>query len=178
MKVLKKELSIHSSDIKGNDVYLPCKENIDIIIKSHKEIMKKNHIIISEDEMSNPLLFWIPKLHNNTYKSRCIASASSCNTKQLSVEVALCLKEIQNHFRKYCNVAQRKSQINGLWSISNTEFIGKINNLKWKSIIIALIFQLYIQIYWCNVKEGLQKLIVKVFKHIFVKKKIVLQIIL
>ena len=98
-EVVKKELGINSSDIKVNHVYLPCKENIDIIIKSPKVIMKKNHHInIPEDGMSIPLLFWIPKSHKNPYKSRFIAGASSCTTKQLSVEVALCLKEIKQSF--------------------------------------------------------------------------------
>ena len=94
--VLKKELGINSSGIKGNDVYLPVNEAIDTIIKSHTEIMKNNfNIQLSEDHKSIPYLFWIPKLHKNPYKSRFIAGASKCTTKQLSVEVTLCLKEIK-----------------------------------------------------------------------------------
>ena len=63
LDVLKKALGIDSSEIKGNDVYRPSKQNIDKINNIHKNTMHTNyHINISVDEMSIPQLFWMPKL--------------------------------------------------------------------------------------------------------------------
>ena len=137
LDVLKKELGINNiSDIRGNDVYKLHKQSIDNLIDAHKDEMKRNfNIKISEEDSSIPLLFWIPKLHKNPFKSRFIAGASKCTTKQLSKEVTLCLTAIRNHFRKYCNAISRNCEINCFWSINNSsEFVSKIKDLKAKNI--------------------------------------------
>ena len=134
---MKKELGINNiSDIRGNDVYKLHKQSIDNLIDAHKDEMKRNfNIKISEEDSSIPLLFWIPKLHKNPFKSRFIAGASKCTTKQLSKEVTLCLTAIRNHFRKYCNAISRNCEINCFWSISNSsEFVSKIKDVKAKNI--------------------------------------------
>ena len=73
---------------------------------------KDFNINISDDNFSISALFWIPKLHKNPFKSRFIAGASKCTTKQLSVEVTLCLTAIRDHFRKYCNTIFKHTGVN------------------------------------------------------------------
>ena len=78
----------------------------------------------------------------------------------------MCLKEIKNHFRKYCNTAYKNSGFNGFWSIENsTEFIYKIKDIKAKSIHCFDFSTLYTNLPIGKVKEALSKLIVKVFSH-------------
>ena len=61
------------------------------------------NIRVSEDKLCLPRIFWIPKLHKNPYKSRFIAGASKCTTKQISVVVNKALKDLKEYFSKYCN---------------------------------------------------------------------------
>jgi len=168
IEVLKKELGIDNiSGIKGNAVYLPVNKNTSDIIDSQKYELQKNYNIkISDKDSSIPLLFWIPKLHKNPYKSRFIAGASNCTTKQLSVEVTLCLKTIRNHFSKYCTAINKHTGINCFWSINNSmEFISKIKNMKAKSIDSFDFSTLYTNLPLTSLKLVMEKLIVKMFCH-------------
>ena len=135
--VLKKELGINNNlGIKGNDVYLPVHQHKDDILNFHENYMLQNcNIKTSDKDHSLPLIFWIPKLHKNPYKSRFIAGATNCSTKQLSVEVTLCLITIRKHFHKYCSAIQQYTGINYFWSFNNSmEFISKLKNSKAKTI--------------------------------------------
>ena len=166
--VLKKELGINNiSDIRGNDVYILSTNTVEEIINLHKDKISKNfNINISDQDSSIPSLFWIPKLHKNPFKSRFIAGASKCTTKQLSVEVTLCLTAIRDHFRKYCNCIFKHTGINHFWSINNsTEFISKIKHRNAKSINCFDFSTLYTNLPIKNVKEVLEKLIIKMFNH-------------
>ena len=166
--VLKKELGINNrADIKGNDVYALHTGDINATINSHKEELRKNfNINVSDDNSSIPTLFWIPKLHKNPFKSRFIAGASKCTTKQLSIDVTLCLTVIRNHFRKYCNTIFKRTGINCFWSINNsTEFITKIENLRAKSINCFDFSTLYTNLPLNDVKKVMEELIIKMFQH-------------
>ena len=166
--VLKKELGINNiSDIKGNDVYTLSADTADKIISLHKgKLQKYFNINMTDQDSSIPKLFWIPKLHKNPFKSRFIAGASKCTTKQLSVEVTLCLTAIRDHFRKYCNSILKHTGINCFWSINNsTEFLSKLKNLKAKSIKCFDFSTLYTNLPIQYVKEVLEQLIIKMFNH-------------
>ena len=137
ISVLKKELGIDNIlGIHGNTTYQPINSNITEIIEKHKHDLNDNYNIkISDKDSFIPLLFWVPKLHKNPYKSRFIAGASNCSTKQLSIEVTLCLTKIREHFQKYCATIYNHTGINCFWSIKNSmEFVSKINKLHAKSI--------------------------------------------
>ena len=168
LDVLKKELGIsNTADIRGNDVYKLHKQSIDNLIDTHKDVIERNfNIKISEENSSIPLLFWIPKLHKNPVKSRFIAGASKCTTKQLSKEVTLCLTTIRNHFRKYCNTIFIRRRINCFWSINNSsEFVSKIKDLKAESIKCFDFSTLYTNLPLDEVKSCLSTLITTMYKH-------------
>ena len=72
--VLKKELGINNiSDIRGNDVYVLSANTADKIIDLHKDKIRNYYNISISDQDSSILnLYWIPKLHKNSFKSRFI----------------------------------------------------------------------------------------------------------
>ena len=46
-------------------------------------------------------LYWLPKVHKRTYKSRFIAKFSSCTTIQLSIILTFCLTANKNDVIKW-----------------------------------------------------------------------------
>ena len=48
-----------------------------------------------ENEDKVPTLYWLPKLHKNLYKARCIANSSSCSTTELSKLLTACLTAVK-----------------------------------------------------------------------------------
>ena len=72
---------------------------------------------------------FLPKLHNQAYKSRFIANSSSCTTSELSKLLTFCLTTIKNHVIKYCAKVYKRSGKNLFWSIKNScEVINKLKS--------------------------------------------------
>ena len=42
-------------------------------------------LFVDEDHSKLPTLYWLPKRHKQTYKSRFIANSSACTTTELSI---------------------------------------------------------------------------------------------
>ena len=55
------------------------------ILESHKLFMSSMNIPINEEYDDLHTLYWITKLHQNTYIERYIAGSSICSTKELSI---------------------------------------------------------------------------------------------
>ena len=91
LEVIQGELGI-SEKIKGNSVYIPVNQNIDIIEKHVVSIKNDFNINIKEVNKNIHLLYWVSKQHKNPYKFRFIAGATNCTTKTLSVQLSLALK--------------------------------------------------------------------------------------
>ena len=54
------------------------------------------YILVSKlKKTKTKFLHWLPKLHEKTYKARCIANSSSCTTKELSKLLTLCLTAVK-----------------------------------------------------------------------------------
>ena len=51
-------------------------------------------VFADEDHSKLHTLYWLPKLHKRPYKSRFIASFSSCTTIELSIILTSCLGAI------------------------------------------------------------------------------------
>ena len=58
-------------------------------------------VFIDVDHSKLPKLYWLPKLHKITYKSRIIANSSSCTMTEMSIILTSCLTAIKNHVIKY-----------------------------------------------------------------------------
>ena len=52
-----------------------------------------------ENQDKVPPLYWLPKLHKNTYKARFIPNSSSCTTTELSKLLTLCLTAVKTCYQ-------------------------------------------------------------------------------
>ena len=58
-------------------------------------------VFVDDDQSKHPTIYWLPKLHKRPYKSRFIATSSSCTTTMLSIRLTSCLVATKNHVIKY-----------------------------------------------------------------------------
>ena len=75
-----------------------------VIVDGHGCHTALNFIVkVKENQDKVPTLYWLPKLHKNTYKARFIADSSSCTTTELSKlhVLTLCLTTVKSHVIKY-----------------------------------------------------------------------------
>ena len=77
-------------------------------------------VFIDEDHSKLPTLYWLLKLHKRPYKSRFIASSSSCTTTERSKILTSCLTAIRNHVVKYCETVFERNGKNLFWSVKNS----------------------------------------------------------
>ena len=83
-------------------------------------------------------MYWIPKLHKNSYKARFIANISSCTTTHISKRLTSCLIKIKKHVQRYCDKAYENSGINLFWSINNSnEILTKLKHMKYQACTIS-----------------------------------------
>ena len=74
-------------------------------------------------------IYWLPKLHKRTYKSRFIANSSSCTTTELSILLTSCPTAIKNYVIKYCTTVYERNGKKIFWSIKNSgEIFNKLKS--------------------------------------------------
>ena len=79
----------------------------------------KFSVFVGEDHRKLPTLYWLPKLHKRPYKSRFIATSSSCTTTYLSILVTSCLTALKNHVIKYSTKVYERNVKILFWSIKS-----------------------------------------------------------
>ena len=86
-------------------------------------------LFVDEDHSKLSTLYWFPLLHKRPYKSRFIATSSTCTTTELSILLTSCLTVIKNHFIKYCTTFYERNGKNLFWSIKNSgEILNKLKS--------------------------------------------------
>ena len=55
------------------------------VLDNHKSVLTSFGIDPNEDERDLPYIYWIPKMHKDSYKRRFIAGSAKCSTKPLSL---------------------------------------------------------------------------------------------
>ena len=86
-------------------------------------------LFVDEDHRKLPTLYWLPKLHNRSYKSRFIVNSIACTTTELSILLTSCLTAIKNHVIKYCTTVYERNGTNLFWSIKNSgEILNKLKS--------------------------------------------------
>ena len=89
----------------------------------------KFSVCVKERQYRLPTMYWLPKLHKNTYKARFIANSSSCTTTELSKLLTSCLTAVKNHVIRYCEKVYERSGKNLFWSIKNSgEVLNKLKS--------------------------------------------------
>ena len=86
-------------------------------------------LFVDVDHSKLPTLYWLPKLHKRSYKSRFIANSSACATTELPIRLTSCLTAIKNHIIKYCTTVYERNGNNLFWSIKNSgEVLNKLKS--------------------------------------------------
>ena len=132
INIIKKELGIRGNIIEGNDVYTYCEHSsVQDIINSQGMQLEQFHRDVKVENRKIPKLFMNPKFHKRPYKYRFIAGASKAITKELAVDVNLCLKLIKKAHKGYCKTIYNRTGYNYFWSVDNSkEVIDKLNKIK------------------------------------------------
>ena len=92
-------------------------------------------LFVDEDHSKLPTLYWLPKLHKRSYKSRFIANSSACTTTELSILLTSCLTAIKKHVIKYCTTVYERNGKKLFWSIKSSGTI--LNKLKSRGFIAS-----------------------------------------
>ena len=82
-------------------------------------------VFVDKDQRKLQTIYWLPKLHKRSYKSRFIANISSCTTTELSILLTSCLTAIKNHVIKYWSTVYERKGKKLFWSIKHS---GEILN--------------------------------------------------
>ena len=130
---------------------------------------------IKDDDIDLPSLYWIPKLHKDPYKQRCIAGSSSSSTKPLSRLLTSILTTVKEGLKKYCNSIFSHSGINQMWILKNSkELLDNLQSHSLNSIHSIKTYDfstLYTTISHTKLKARLSELIKNAFRCINGKKR-------
>ena len=96
-------------------------------------------VSVKEDLDKLPTLYWLPKLHTRSYKSRLIAKSSSCTTTKLSKCLTSCFTVTRKDVIKYCDKFYDRSGKNLFSSIKNSNEV--LNKLKPRSFRASSLFR-------------------------------------
>ena len=134
---MKNELGIRNNRVEGNDVYTYCENtSMEEIIEEQCDNLERFHKQINVNNRKIPKLFMNPKFHKRPYKYRFIAGASKATTKELSIDVNLCLKLMKKVHKGYCKSIFNRTGFNYYWSVDNSnEVIDKLRNINNHSAI-------------------------------------------
>ena len=66
-------------------------------------------LFVDEDHSKLPTLYWLAKLHKQSYKLRFISNSSARTTIELSILLTSCLTAIKNHVIKYCTTVYERN---------------------------------------------------------------------
>ena len=108
------------------------------VVSDHLDVCKQLNADVKITCHKLPTMYWIPKLHKNSYKSRFIANSSSCTTTKLSKHLTSCLIKIKEHIQRYCDKTYENSGLNLFWSIKNSnEILTKLEQRKYQACNIS-----------------------------------------
>ena len=162
MNTLKQELS-------GTKAYKETSEEEKSVVNDRwNHLALKFSVYVKERQDRLPMMYWLPKLHDRTYKARFIANSSSCTTTELSKSLTSCLTAVKNHVIKYCEIVYERSGKDLIWSIKNSgEVINKLmsSGFHATSLTIYDFSTLYTTLPHILIKEKLINLIERNFKR-------------
>ena len=106
-----------------------------------------------------------PKFHKRPYKYRFIAGASNAVTKDLAVDVNLCLKLMKKIHKGYCKSIFNRTGYNFYWSVDNSnEVLDKLKNVNNPSSVYSYDFAtLYTNLPLESVRDEIFELIDRYF---------------
>ena len=100
-----KEIGINNT--LGNPTYTLSTPTKQEILENHKSVLISFGVNPKDEDQDLPSLYWIPKLHKNTYKERYIEGSSKCSTNPFLKFVLPYLLQLKKDFR---NIPKRHIQ--------------------------------------------------------------------
>ena len=104
----------------------------EILDHNHRSVLSSFGVHTRDVDIDLPSLYWIPKLHKDSYKQRFIAGSSNCSTKPLSKIITSILTTVKDGLKKYCDVIYSHSGINQMWILKNSKEL--LDNLQSHSL--------------------------------------------
>ena len=161
------KLGLHS--LPGNPTYNLTDFSASEVLDNHKSVLTSFGIQTTDEELDLPYIYWIPKMHKNSYKHRFIAGSSRCSTKPLSILLTKLLTHIKQGLQKYCETAYSRSGINQMWILKNSkELLEHLQSPNFNHITSIKSFDfstLYKTIPHQKLKSGLATIIRNSFIH-------------
>ena len=112
----------------GNPTYDLTDFSASDVLDNHKSVLTSFGIQTTDKELDLPYIYWIPKMHKNSYKHRFIAGSSKCSTKPLSILLTKLLTHINQGLHKYCETVHKycetaysRSGVNHLCILKNSK---------------------------------------------------------
>ena len=105
----------------GNHIYNLTDFSASEVLDNHKSVPNTFGIQTADEELDLPCIYWIPKMHKNTYKHRSIAGSSKCSTNPLSILLTKLLTHIKQGLQKYCETAYSRRGVNQMWILKNSK---------------------------------------------------------
>jgi hypothetical protein len=156
-----KELGIDNS--LGNPTYTPTTLAKEEILDNHRSVLCSFGISTKDEELDQPSLYWIPKLHKCPFKQRYIAVSAKCSTKPLSKLLTCILSAVKNGLQSYCDTSYSRGGVNQMWILKNSkdllEYIQSRSLSSCNSIKTFDFSTLYTTIPHSKLKDKLRELV-------------------
>ena len=117
--VILKELGLIGS---SSSTYTSIDDTPENIIQLHAQELKEQfNIVVEQDMMTLPDIYWLPKLHKNPVGFRFIIASKRCTTKKLSKYTSSAFTLFQKQIEKYHRVSHFYSGIKTYWIVQNRD---------------------------------------------------------
>ena len=104
-----KELGIDNS--LGNPTYTLRALTKEEILDNHRSVLCSIGISTKDEELDQPSLYWIPKLHKCPFKQRYIAGSAKCSTNHLSKLLTCILSAVETGLQSYCDTSYSRGGV-------------------------------------------------------------------
>ena len=85
--------------------------------------MANKNILVMRELRHLPSIYWLKKLHKQSYDARFIAASNKYTSKPSSKLLTSCLNTISCHVRQYCSGIHSRTGVNWYWIINNSEHV-------------------------------------------------------
>ena len=100
------------SNDEQNQTYQSTNFSKQEILSNHKSVPTSHGIPSSDKDNDIPLLYWISKLHKNSYIQCFIAGPSTFSTKPLAKLLMIIISKIKDGLKRYTDTINSRNGVN------------------------------------------------------------------
>ena len=105
------------SDLPSN-TYKFCNIDVQNVIDDNIQICEIFGLKVEEVSKKLPIIYWMPKMHNNSLGTRFFVASSKCSTKQLSKTISYIFKLIFEQIQNFHLKSKFYTNINYFYTIA------------------------------------------------------------